>query len=381
MTAELIELSEVIGQIYDAAIDPLLWKQALAGICAFVGGQSAVLFWHDAATEHSQALHLFNDNPHFTKLYFETYLPLNPMFPAAAFIAAGVVASSDDIMPRHELVETRFYKEWIEPQGIADALSVNLEKGLTRASMVNVRTATVATPEMRQRMALLAPHLQRAVAIGQLFDQHKVVEQALTATLNHIEAVVLLVAADGTVAYSNEPARAMLARGDQLQMAGNVLRAVAAETDRALRDIFLSAAKGDASLGVRGVAVPLSGSEKEQWFAHVLPLTSGNRRQTGLANHAVAAIFIRQASLDSPPPLETLASLYKLTASEVRVLDAVLRVSSVKAIANMLGLSQSTIKTHLHNLFRKTGTRRQSDLVKLVAGIHPSSDADLDDAS
>ena len=133
---------------------------------------------------------------------------------------------------------------------------------------------------------------------------------------------MLLVAADGTVAYSNEPARAMLARGDQLQMAGNVLRAVAAETDRALRDIFLSAAKGDASLGVRGVAVPLSGSEKEQWFAHVLPLTSGNRRQTGLANHAVAAIFIRQASLELPASAgNARQSLYKLTASEVRVLE------------------------------------------------------------
>jgi DNA-binding CsgD family transcriptional regulator len=35
----------------------------------------------------------------------------------------------------------------------------------------------------------------------------------------------------------------------------------------------------------------------------------------------------------------------------------------------LLGISQATVKTHLHNLFRKTGTRRQSELVKLVAGI------------
>jgi len=38
-------------------------------------------------------------------------------------------------------------------------------------------------------------------------------------------------------------------------------------------------------------------------------------------------------------------------------------------MAEMLGLSQATVKTHLQNLFRKTGVSRQSELVKLVAGI------------
>jgi len=45
------------------------------------------------------------------------------------------------------------------------------------------------------------------------------------------------------------------------------------------------------------------------------------------------------------------------------------KVSGVKAIAELLGLSQATVKTHLQNLFRKTDTGRQSELVKLVAGI------------
>jgi DNA-binding CsgD family transcriptional regulator len=35
--------------------------------------------------------------------------------------------------------------------------------------------------------------------------------------------------------------------------------------------------------------------------------------------------------------------------------------------ADALGISQATVKTHLHRLFRKTGTARQADLVRLVA--------------
>ena len=117
------------------------------------------------------------------------------------------------------------------------------------------------------------------------------------------------------------------------------------------------------------MAVPLSDAAREQWFAHVLPLTSGKRKQTGIAHAAVAAVFIRKTAPDAPPPLESIAKLYKLTASEIRVLDALLKVDGVKAMAEMLGVSQATVRTHLHNVFQKTGTRRQSELVKLVAGI------------
>jgi DNA-binding CsgD family transcriptional regulator len=46
-----------------------------------------------------------------------------------------------------------------------------------------------------------------------------------------------------------------------------------------------------------------------------------------------------------------------------------MKVSGVQALADLLGLSQATVKTHLHNVFRKTETARQSELVKLIAGF------------
>jgi len=372
LISEIIEFSSVVADIYDAAIEPALWQQALASICAYVRGSSAVLFWHDAANERSEALHLFNENPEYTRLYFEKYLPMNPMFPAAAFVDVGVVVATDDIMPYKEFVETRFYKEWVEPQGIVDALAVNFEKGVTRTSLINIRTDVAVDEAMRQRMGLLVPHLQRAVAIGRLFDQGRAAaaaQAALTETLDHVEAAVVLVGADGAISFANDPARQMLDDATLIRQQGDRLQAAAPEADRIFRDIFAAATKGDASIGVRGVAVPLTSSSEERWFAHVLPLTSGRRQEAGQTNAAVAAVFIRQSAPNAPPPLEAIAKLYKLTASEVRVLEAMLRVNGVKAIADMLGIVPGTVKTHLHNVFRKTGTRRQAELVKLVAGL------------
>jgi DNA-binding CsgD family transcriptional regulator len=372
VVSELIELSSVIGDIYDAAIDAGLWQQVLGRICNYVGGYAAVLFWHDAATQNAQALHLFNDNPNFTRLYFEKYLPMDPFFPASSFIEPGILCGSTEIVPQAELEQTRFYQEWIKPQGIVDAIAVNLEKGVMRSSFLVIRTDAnygMADDRMRDRIAALVPHLQRAVAIGRLFDRSQAAERLLTETLDRVEAAVFLVGADGAISFANDPGKKMLAGATLVRKDGDALHAVAADTDRILHDIFVAAKRGDASVGLRGVAVPLAGSSSDPWFAHVLPLTSGRRQQTGHDLTAVAAVFIRKTAPNAPPPLEAIATRYGLLPSEIRVLDAVAKVQGVKPLADLLGISQATVKTHLHNLFRKTGTRRQSELVKLVAGI------------
>jgi DNA-binding NarL/FixJ family response regulator len=82
---------------------------------------------------------------------------------------------------------------------------------------------------------------------------------------------------------------------------------------------------------------------------------------------AVAAVFVHRASLEIPSSMETMAKLYKLTPSELRVLAALSEVGGVPAVAEVVGISQATVKTHLQGLFAKTGTNRQTDLVKLAA--------------
>jgi DNA-binding CsgD family transcriptional regulator len=115
--------------------------------------------------------------------------------------------------------------------------------------------------------------------------------------------------------------------------------------------------------------VPLACTGGEGWLAHVLPLTAGARREAGITHAAAAAVFVRKASLESSPSaMETIGKVYKLTPSELRVLQAVVEVGGSPAVADALGISESTVKTHLKSVFEKTSTHRQADLVKLVAG-------------
>src|SRR5215470_17466321 len=142
---------------------------------------------------------------------------------------------------------------------------------------------------------------------------------------------------------------------------------------RAIRpDIFACAGNGDAAIGIKGVALPLNARGGELHVAHVLPLTSGARRRAGATYKAAAALFVHKAAIDAPSPPEAIARAYRLTPMELRVLLAVVEVGGVPGVADALGIAETTVKTHLGHVYEKTGTGRQADLVKLVAGFtHP----------
>ena len=76
---------------------------------------------------------------------------------------------------------------------------------------------------------------------------------------------------------------------------------------------------------------------------------------------------MRKAALDLPSPFETIAQQFNLTSAELRVLFALIEVGGVPEVSEVLGITQATVKTHLHHVYEKTETGRQVDLVKLIA--------------
>jgi len=63
------------------------------------------------------------------------------------------------------------------------------------------------------------------------------------------------------------------------------------------------------------------------------------------------------------------ADLFDLSPREVEVAEALLAGHSVESLCVLLGISRNTAKVHLHSIFRKTGTNRQSELVHLLSNI------------
>lgn len=366
------QVASLIGDIYDAALDPSRWTAVLRRTRDVVGGSAAVVFSKDARTKRLQIYHHCGGmDPHYRQLYFDHYEKLDPTTGVQVMSGIGEPIGTVDIMPIEDFQKTSFYQEWRRPQGVVDFVAAALDKTATRAVLFGVfrqHRHGFVDDDTRWRMRQIVPHIRRAILIGKVIE-HKTAEAATFAdALDGLSAGMFVVDAEGRIVHSNASGQALLDDGAALDGAHGRIRPTDAAAARALKDVV--AASGDnAAMGIKGIAVPLTGRDGQRYAAHVLPLTTGDRRRTGARYEAVAAVFVRKAEIKAPSALDIIAKHYQLTPTELRVLLAIVDIGGVRETSEALGIGEATVKTHLHRVFGKTGASRQADLVKLVASF------------
>jgi DNA-binding CsgD family transcriptional regulator len=368
---EAEEISRLIGDIYDASLDAALWPQAFNHIRDFLGDCTATLISQDAMTKNIDLHFMLGHDEGYVDLYLERYFKINPLFPPAMFLDVERIQTVSDAVPLQEFCRSRFAREWLAPQGICDSVFSTVEKSAIDCTVfMTMRRLSkgFCDDEMRRRFGLILPHVRRALLIGKVIDLHKIEAAALADSLDTLASGMFIVSGTGRIVHANASGYAMVAEAKVLRAPHGRLTATNPAEDQTLLDIFTAAANGDAALGRRGIAVPLKARDDHRYVAHVLPLTSGARRKAGISYGAAAVIFVRKAELDLPSPPVALAQEFRLTPAELRVLFSIVEIGCVSEVADALGITEPTVRTHLHRLFEKTDTSRQADLVKLVAG-------------
>jgi DNA-binding CsgD family transcriptional regulator len=81
---------------------------------------------------------------------------------------------------------------------------------------------------------------------------------------------------------------------------------------------------------------------------------------------ATAILLVTDPERVRPAADTHLRALYGLTTAEARIAHALLDADRLADVAENLGVTLSTVRTHLQRAFEKTDTRRQSELVRLL---------------
>ncbi len=372
------QVASLIGDIYDAALDPSRWTAVLRRARDVVGGSAAVVFSKDARTKRLQIYHHCGGmDPHYRQLYFDHYEKLDPTTGVQVMSGIGEPIGTVDIMPIEDFQKTSFYQEWRRPQGVVDFVAAALDKTATCAVLFGVfrqHQHGFVDDDTRWRMRQIVPHIRRAILIGKVIEDKTAEAATFADALDGLSAGMFVVDAEGRIVHSNASGQALLDDGTALDGAHGRIRPTDAVAARALKDIVAAsgddAAKGiKGIMSIKGIAVPLTGRDGQRYAAHVLPLTTSDRRRTGARYEAVAAVFVRKAEIEAPSAPDIIAKHYRLTPTELRVLLAIVDIGGVRETSEALGIGEATVKTHLHRVFGKTGASRQADLVKLVAGF------------
>lgn len=368
---ELPDVARIIADTYDAALQPALWEDVLARIARLVNGHVSGLLVKDPIRKCVEAHCHAGGDPHYMKLYAETYSQLGPVA-TSRFSDADQVMSIPELVDYQEFRSGRFYQEWARPQGWVDVGVAVLERsaaGYAYLSVSRHRVHGMVDDEMRARMRLIVPHVRRAVLIGRIMGFKQAEAAAFARTLDALSAAVFLLDPGGRVVHANTVAQELLDSSDVLRAAADRLVALNVQSDQVLNAAITAAARGDMAVGTTGIALPLVARSGAHHIAHVLPLRSGMRVQSERASGASVALFVRRVGMECRPSSDLVRKTYKLTPAELRVLFGIVEVGGVPDVAAKLGIAETTVKTHLGRLFAKTGTSRQADLVKLVAAF------------
>jgi DNA-binding CsgD family transcriptional regulator len=211
-------------------------------------------------------------------------------------------------------------------------------------------------------MRLIAPHVQRAIQISDLIEYRTLERASLAEVVDAVSTATIVIEGSRRVVHANRAGREMLDRKEPLSIRNGVLMFPAGS-----QPAILSPGRAPA-----GPPVPetmtIRGGDGRDYVLAVLPLHGG--RSTSHAPDRIAVFVHARASI-APIAPEIWADLFRLTGGELRVLNALVDGQTPTEIAENYGIARSTVKTHIDNLFAKTGTARQTDLVKLALGAIP----------
>jgi DNA-binding CsgD family transcriptional regulator len=343
--------ADLFRDLYNVTDVPRCWQRFLTGICNLLGASCGAIARHapDRETDQVLAFHTHTDRsddrePDRDRPVRRDYgasLPI--LFPGAVerLMVAPLLSTSADSLGSSSLFGKLEIKH---------LLVARVSEGRDAISYVAIgREAhhpAFDQADEELMAATLLPHLQQAMHLARLIEG-----SSIDGLLDLIPTGVLILDERGACVTMNDAAR------KSLDDEGVVLRQIASQLPKR------AGGKGVSLHPNEPAIFTLSRPGRDQ---PLVAIVRGMGPHSPDRNYCIAFIIDAARTHDAGIALKTLEGLYGLTTTEARVAALIAKNFSVAQIAETLGTTLHTIRTHLRHIFEKTGTERQIDLVHLL---------------
>ena len=225
-------------------------------------------------------------------------------------------------------------------------------------------------------MRRLAPHIERSGRLRSRIRQLEGRHATQQTELAHLPFGLVWVGATLQVVSQNARAVALLKPESGIWVDGNRLAAWVATDLERLEQALHNALRADDRKGIllalrrRNRPVPL--------LASVIPVIASPNGEGGLGSAGSTsgasdrfALVILQNPDEVALGLAHLQLVYGFTAAERKLAEALLHNDTLESYGERTGVSRSTLRSHLAHVFKKTGTNRQTELVRLLMLAQP----------
>ncbi|MET8423685.1 helix-turn-helix transcriptional regulator [Nocardia sp. NPDC004860] len=357
----LAGFSELIAEINRATGQPGAWTRALRAITDSLGGHHGCLVTAQGGRRYMIA----STTEGLRVSYNERYGRIDPFAAVLESALTATVLTGSELIPPDGGRRHPFCTGWAAPHELGDGVFARLA---TPGSWIAVypradRNLDRALAERVLRLFL--PHLDHALGIAARLSDAVIDRDLALSVLDRHRHGLALVSGCGRVDYANPAALAILRAGDGLRLGAPArLESNDPAVSSRLRRLLAAAAQTGPSNAAARLLIPRDGGRLPLTVS-ILPLCPGSQESPRRA----ALMVIVDPEREEPGGRETLRELYGLTRAESQVAFEVLRGSGLASVAEELYISVNTARTHLRQVFAKTGTCRQAELVRLLSCV------------
>ena len=375
-------LDPLVDDIYQAALDPTRWSRVLADIRERIGASAYSLFTLASPEGQKPELLTCNVDPEWSQAYRDYWWQHDAWVKGAfsrGLAAPGLTLSGSMLVEPEAFQKGIWFNEALRPQDMGDLLTTTLWTAdapgpqLVLSFYRSLRSERFGSSEVNH-LAALSGHLRRAFKLTLNGTQLNENLQQQTAILDGISQPLLILNGQRKIISQNEMAERLLsnALGSAIQVRNHRVLSLGQRESPTLDAAFDWAQTHPGQPISIAFVIPSNEGLPTVGSARLIML-----RQPPSQSFRLDASdrFMLQIELtETPPPegLRAFADLFRLTQAEFRVLALMIEDFSPRLIADHLGISLPTVRTHLQRIRQKTETRRFADLIRLALAASKS---------
>jgi DNA-binding CsgD family transcriptional regulator len=285
----------------------------------------------------------------------------------------GEIATAEELCSPQLLKKTEFYQDFLRPYNINLFCAVPTENRSPALEIVTFYhqgwDAKPRDSAVLDTIRLLVPHLKSALRTRRHLCALERQTKDFSSALDLLEFGILLLDEKGRSLFINKAAKEICDRKDGLVFRDGRLWAESPSESRRLRSLIDRAVQtGTGRETFAGGALSISRLAQNPLQILVSPFTARTHLLT-VTRQTMAVVFVSDPDRTSVSAEHMMRLLHGLTAAETELLRLLLAGYDVSEMAGLRAVSRETIRTQIKSIFSKTGTRRQSELVRLAATL------------
>jgi len=282
------------------------------------------------------------------------------------------VVDGEQLLPNAGLLRTELYRVHLEPRGLRYVTLVVTAASADRMEALSLWRTMSQGPfheESRRLLEILYPHIQKSMELRHVLRMTQRRLAGVEAMLDVTPSATFLVTKRGHLLHRNVAADALLDEGDALSLENGMLVSASNQSRDTLRALMVKAGettdKTTGAPGAKTVITIQSKSDRHPLYLLAVPLSPADRKRSG----ADVMVFVSDTQTPITVPPEILQSIYGLSPALADVANGLLKGYSLEYIARLRHVSIGTVRQQLKSILGKTGTVRQSDLVRLLLSL------------